>query len=169
MNSQLNFKSHIEKIQSKIAKGIGNLFKLNKLLPQNALLTLYYSLVHPHLTYGILIWGSTYKSHLQVLQLSQNKAMRALFEQQLSDRITPVYRKAQILKINDLYKLEVAKFMHQLSNKSLPTFFEKYFVHATSWRTINRPNQRASWRRIVFKGLRALNASCDRNQQSIFA
>ena len=58
--------------------------------------------------------------------------MRALFKQQLSDRITPVYRKAQILKINDLYKLEVAKFMHQLSNKSLPISFEKYFVHATS-------------------------------------
>ena len=59
IDSQLNFKSHIDKTQSKIAKGIGNLFKLNKLLPQNALLTL-------PTPYGILIWGSTYKSHLQV-------------------------------------------------------------------------------------------------------
>ena len=148
IDSRLNFKSHIEKTQSKIAKGIGILFKLNKLLPQNALLTLYYALVHPHLTYGILIWGSTCKSHLEVLQLSQNKAMRALFKQQLSGRITPVYRKAQILKINDLYKLEVVKFMHQLlSNKSLPISFEKYFVHATS---IHRHSTRTSERKDYF-------------------
>ena len=105
IDSQLNFKSHIDKIQSKIAKGIGILFKLNKLLPQNALSTLYYALAHPHLTYGILIWGSTYKSHLQVLQLSQNKTMRALFKQKLSDRITPVYRKAQNFKNKRLYKI----------------------------------------------------------------
>ena len=66
--------------------------------------------------------------------------MRALFKPQLSDRITPVYRKAQILKINDLYKLEVAKFMHQLSNKSPPISFEKYFVHAASIHRLTRLN-----------------------------
>ena len=62
---------------------------------------LYYALVHPHFTYGILIWGSTYKSYLNTLQLSQNKAMRAIIKQRSSDRITPIYRRLQVLKIND--------------------------------------------------------------------
>ena len=53
---------------------------------------LYYALVHPHLTYGILIWGSFYKSYLDALQLSQNKAMRAITKQRWFDRITPIYR-----------------------------------------------------------------------------
>ena len=81
IDSQLYFKSHIDNVQSKIAKGVEILFKLNKILPSNALLMLYYALVHPHLTYGILIWGSTYKSYLNTLQLSQNKAMRAITKQ----------------------------------------------------------------------------------------
>ena len=34
IDSQLNFKSHVEKIQSQISKGIGILFKLNDLLPK---------------------------------------------------------------------------------------------------------------------------------------
>ena len=55
MDSQLNFNSHIDNVQSKIAKGIGILFKLNKILTSNALLMLYYALVHPYFTYGILI------------------------------------------------------------------------------------------------------------------
>ena len=59
IDSQLNFKSHINNVQPKITKGIGILFKLNKILTSNALLVLYYALIHPHLTYGILIWGST--------------------------------------------------------------------------------------------------------------
>ena len=92
---------------------------------------LYYALVHPHLTYGILIWSSTYKPHLNTLQLLQNKAMCAITKRRLSDRITPVYRRLQVLKINDLYKLETAKFMHQFLNKSLPALFEKYFTCTT--------------------------------------
>ena len=66
--------------------------------------------------------------------------MRAITKQKWSDRITPNYRRLQVLKINDLYKLETAKFMHQFSDKSLPASFEKYFtrtffVHCRSTRT----------------------------------
>ena len=69
--------------------------------------------------------------------------MRAITKQKWSDRITPIYRRLQVLKINDLYKLETAKFMHQFSDKSLPASFEKYFtrttfVHCHSTRTSER-------------------------------
>ena len=104
-----------------------------------------YVLEHPHLTYGILIWGSTYKSYLNTLQLLQNKAMRAITRQRSSNRITPIYCRLQVLKINDLYKPETAKFMRQFSNKPLPALFEKYFtcttfVHCHSNRTSERNN-----------------------------
>ena len=92
---------------------------------------LHYALVHPHPTNGILIWGSTYKSYLNTLQLSQNKAMRTIIKKRSSDRITPIYRRLQVLKINDLCKLETAKFMHQFSDKSFPASFEKYFTRTT--------------------------------------
>ena len=65
---------------------------------------IYYALVHPHLTYGVLIWGSTYKSYLNTLPISQNKAMRTITKQRSIDRIRPIYRRLIILKINALYK-----------------------------------------------------------------
>ena len=69
--------------------------------------------------------------------------MRAITKQRWSDRITLIYRRLQVLKINDLYKLETAKFIHQFSDKSLPASFEKYFtpttfVHCHSTRTSER-------------------------------
>ena len=69
--------------------------------------------------------------------------MRAITKQESSDSITPIYRSLQVLKINDSYKLEAAKFMYQFSDKSLPASFEKYFtrttfVHCHSTRTSQR-------------------------------
>ena len=128
----------------KIAKGIGILFKSNKILTPNALQMLYCALAYPHLTYGIHICGSIYKSYLNTLQLSRNKAMRAITKQRSSDRISPIYRnRLQVSKINYLYKLEIAKFMHQFLDKSLPVPFEKYytpttFIHSHSTRTTER-------------------------------
>ena len=81
---------------------------------------LYYAFVHPHLTYSILIWSSTYKSYLNTKQLSLNKAMRVITKQRSSDRTTLIYRRLQVLKINNLYELEIATFMHQFSDKSFP-------------------------------------------------
>ena len=57
--------------------------------------------------------------------------MRAITKHRSSDRITPIYRRIQVLKINDLYKLETAKFILQFLDKSLPASFEKYFTRTT--------------------------------------
>ena len=69
--------------------------------------------------------------------------MHAITKRRLFDRITPIYRRLEVLKIKDLCKLETAKFMHQFSDKSLPASFEKYFtrtifVHRYSTRTSER-------------------------------
>ena len=117
IDSQSNFKWHANNIKSKIAKGIRILIKLNKILTSNALLMLYYALVHPHLTYGIFICCSTDKSYLNTLQLLQNKIIRALTKQRSFDRITTMYRRLKVLKINGLYYLQTVKFMHQFLDK----------------------------------------------------
>ena len=57
--------------------------------------------------------------------------MRVITKQSSSDRITAIFRRLQILKINDLYKLETAKFIHQFSDKSLRASSEKYFTPTT--------------------------------------
>ena len=46
--------------------------------------------------------------------------MRATIKQRSSDWIIVIYRSLQVVKINDLYKLETAKFIDQFSDDSLP-------------------------------------------------
>ena len=59
INSRLNFDDHINLFCCKILRSIGGLAKLRRVLPLQDLQNLYYSLIHPHLLYGIIIWGST--------------------------------------------------------------------------------------------------------------
>ena len=53
IDKKLNFVNHITEISMKVAKSVALLYKLNRFLPENILKTLYTSLIHPYLSYGI--------------------------------------------------------------------------------------------------------------------
>ena len=44
------------------------------------------------------------------------------------DRATPYYSKLSILKLPDLYKLEIAKFVHRFVHNTLPQCFSNFFT-----------------------------------------
>ena len=57
ITKHLSWKKHIDKISNKISKIIGVLNKLKFIIPDQILLTIYNSLILPHLNYCILAWG----------------------------------------------------------------------------------------------------------------
>ena len=61
-DSQLNFHHHITAPEHKIFCAVGIMSKLKHFLPQSAMIKLYYALVHPHLLYGLIIWGQIFPS-----------------------------------------------------------------------------------------------------------
>ena len=76
---------------------------------------------YPHIKYGIVTWSSTYKSYLKRLEVIQNKAIYAITKtKSYKQKLAPLYHKLEILPIRQLYKIEIAKFMHKLSTSSLP-------------------------------------------------
>ena len=127
IDEELNFKYHITSIVAKISRGVGILYKVKNFLPTSILLCVYYSLVHTHLSYGIIILGSTYKSHLEKLSSLQNKAIRAVGGAEWNESSSSLYYKFKVLNFYDIYKYELAKFMHHLQNKTLPTHLLNFF------------------------------------------
>jgi len=67
LDSKLNYRSHIRMVENKIARSVGIMNKLRYLFPTSTLLQLYYSHVHPHLLFGLLLCDSTYPSYLTKL------------------------------------------------------------------------------------------------------
>ena len=91
IDEELKFKNHVTSIVAKISRGIGILYKIKNFLPTSTLLIVHYSLVHTHLSYGIIKWESTYKSHLEKLSSLQNKAIRAVGGAEWNESSFPLY------------------------------------------------------------------------------
>ena len=53
LEKNLSFTSHINLIAKKMSKSLGTLAKRKFILPANIMVNLYYSLIHPYLTYAI--------------------------------------------------------------------------------------------------------------------
>ena len=67
IDSHLTWKKHIHELSKKVSRGAGILSKLRHFVTKEILLQLYYSLVYPFLTYGLLIWGNTYDTSLNTI------------------------------------------------------------------------------------------------------
>ena len=53
-NENMSWKSHLNKLSNKLSKISGVLNRMKNILPVDIMRTLYHSMVHSHMTYGIL-------------------------------------------------------------------------------------------------------------------
>ena len=117
LDENLNWKAHVQHLQKKLSYAVGIIAKLRHYLdPKNLLITVsvYYALFYPHILYEILGWGSAAKASIKPIQILQNKVLRIMNKSTWSDRVNNdlLCQKYKVLKINDLYKLELGKFMY---------------------------------------------------------
>ena len=121
----LNKSSHLS---SKLSRSAGIFSKLRYYLNQKTLIEMYHALFNSHLQYAILCWGSTFVTNLHRLQVLQNRAIRNMMKAPRYFRLDNYYLNLRILKVCDLYNLEVAKFMHNHHNQLLPDCFSSFFT-----------------------------------------
>ena len=94
------------------------------------MIEMYHSLFNSKLRYAILCWGSASLTRINNLQVLQNKAIRNMNKAPRYYRLDNYYLNQRILKIQDLYNLEVAKFMHGHFHGLLPVCFASFFVES---------------------------------------
>ena len=88
---------------------------------------LYFSLEYCHLRHCIVSWGTATNSVLQSLEVVHNNILRTITYSNIRCHITPLYKSLNILKLHDIYKLELAKLLHKFYHEMLPTSFKTCF------------------------------------------
>jgi hypothetical protein len=124
IDPSLNFKFHINFISSKISKAMYFLRSAKNILTEKALKALYYALVHCHLIYGILIWSCTSLSNLKNLEKKQKDAIRIVTHSLYNAHTEPLFKKLNILPLQQLIQYFKIQFMQQFKFKHLPSAFE---------------------------------------------
>ena len=71
IDNQLRWYNHLSHISAKLSRSVYILKTVKHILPLTLLRSLYYTMVQRYLTYGILLWGPTYRCHLKQVSILQ--------------------------------------------------------------------------------------------------
>ena len=128
LNKQLNWNDHINSVANKISSTVGVLNKLKKFLPTNILKQIYSSLILPRLYYCNLIWGYKPKRISNI----QKRAIRIICKQKYNAHTEPLFKKLNMLTVEDIHISKKLSFYYQFENDKLPAYFWTYMFHANS-------------------------------------
>ena len=87
----LTWCDHIDLIAKKIIKCASIISRIRHFTNLNSLKLIYYALTYPYLTYGNLIRGNAYKSHIRKLVNTQQKIVRLITFKLYSEHTDPIF------------------------------------------------------------------------------
>ena len=102
----------------------------------------YYSLVYRKIQYEITAQATANKISQEIIGVGLNKILRTILFRNLYRPITQLYKKLQVLKVENIYQLELATFMYQLHHNQFSKNFHHSFreisiIHQHQTRLIN--------------------------------
>ena len=101
--------------------------KIGHFVNIDILLNLYYSLLYPFLTYGLVAWRNTYSSNSDHPFILQKMRPRFVSFSAYREYTTPLFIKYQIIKFHDLFYYHNAIFVYNFHSGNLLKTFDDYF------------------------------------------
>ena len=124
IDSSISWRSHINKIISRISQTIGIIGRAKSFMNSTQLGLLYNTMVLPHLQYCIINWGNfkhdkniALKNKLLSLQKS---LVRIIGNAHRISHTDPLFFNNSILKIDDLFEQSIRVFSFKINNNLLP-------------------------------------------------
>ena len=110
--------------------------------------TMYYSLIYSHLNYGIEAWGSACSTEMNMVLIMQKRVVRLITNNDNYPVVPgplvatePIFKRLELLKVEDIFKLQINKFIFKCLNNTAPINFENWFTKRTE---IHNYNTRSS-------------------------
>ena len=123
LDERFSCPEHIISLRKKISSSAGILSKLRYYVDTQTLIKVYYALIHSYLQYALICWGSASKTALRPLNVIQNRTLCHICWVPLIYWLDAVYLNMRLLKLEDMYEFEIAKFVHAYHKHLLPIFF----------------------------------------------
>jgi hypothetical protein len=124
----LNFKYHVQQLSAKLSRALFHIRRVKNILSKEALKTLYYSLFHCHVIYAIEIWSSASNSLVNDIFVKQKAAVRTIHGSKYNSHSAPIFKELEILPINLLINMHLAKIMFFYKNARLPACFNNTWL-----------------------------------------
>ena len=133
INEFLSWKPHIDDLCTRLCRTTGVLRRLKFTLPRHIMISLYNTLILPHLTYCCMIWGNTFKTHLSRLFITQKKAIRTVCNVPFNYHTSNLFVECKTLKVSDLVLMYTYIFMYHYHTNALPDICNDLFSTNASY------------------------------------
>ena len=134
IEESLNWSDHINYVGKKVSKVNGVLYQLRKTAPKMLRIAVFNALVQSHLSYGILVWGSSAATNrLNKLFVNQKKALRNVFGVRRANKhqhgnTKRVFNENNVLTVYGLYyKFILAEGFRIMNADGYPTLLRQHF------------------------------------------
>ena len=166
----LSWDAHISYIKNKIAKGIGVICKVRRLLNNQTLLTLYYCFVYPYFNYALEVWGEARECYLGPLFRLQKRVVRIITGSSRLEHTAPLFKELKLLQLKQVHVYKVGLIMFRVWHYKTPHVFSSLFIRNEEFHSYNTrqylqfhvPIARTDYmkRAISSKGVRIWNSVC---------
>ena len=127
INQHLNWKSHMLGLLSKTQRNLGVVRKIARYLNRSSLFQLYHSLIMSHIRNGIIVWHHGNKQIRKKIQACANNFLRLIFHLKPRDSVRALMKENNLLSVNQIYHLEIAKLMQKHALSDIPSPFSEIF------------------------------------------
>ena len=133
IDEKLDFKSHIAKVPKKLVSANFALKSLKNTLPLNQKIQIYNSTFKCYIEYGLPIWGQNASFLSKIISL-QERAIFHINGSRAKLHSEPLFKKYNILKIQDIKYLQELNIAHSIIHDYAPTLVKESIP-----RNINHP------------------------------
>ena len=141
VDETLSWEAHISEVVGKVAKVLAALRRLRPVCPQSTLVTIYKSLVLPHLDYCSAVWGCIGNGLSQKLEKLQNRAARIVTGSGWDVRSAQILCALNWKSLADRRAKQLKSLMFKTVNNLVPEYLSDKFA---SVNTIHRHNLRGA-------------------------
>lgn len=131
LDQHLTFTEHIDSIISKTSRALGALKRAARYIPQDTRITLYNTLVLPHLDYCATVWGTTTLTNLRRLQKIQNRGMRLVLQCHPRTHIRDMLTELGWLSVTQRISLLICIQVFKTRNNLTPAYMSPLFSTQT--------------------------------------
>jgi hypothetical protein len=123
IDPDLKYTSHVNKIKNKVSSGLYFMRKAKNNLSKRGMKSLYYSLIHSHIIYGIQVWTTCATGMINNIFKLQKRAIRLIHNAPYNAHTESLFKESRILPLPKLIEFFQLQFMQQFTNSFLPSSF----------------------------------------------
>ncbi len=153
LDESLTYEPHVTKLYSKTCSKVRLLKKIRHNIDHPTALTLYKSLVLPHLDYCDMIYMTALVEVLNKLQLVQNVACRTLLLADKYASISEMHSELGLMKLDCKRNVHLGNLCHKTVHSEHSTWLSKFFKNIRQLG--NRVSHRTNERNVVVLRIRS--------------